>query len=202
MLKLPSGVGSEFPDRQELWQKLRRLLRQPHVAVPLSILLAVGLAYGGYQIFLHNRDGFLNLRDGHYSVAYDQYIGPALAGDNEAAVVIGNLTYLGLGVKRDRYEAARWYLKAALEGYVPAQVNLGQMYWNGLGVPRNVAKAVGWYHLATKAGSKVAETHINYIGSTNSTLPLMFNEARRQFDELKLVKSRYAEQGEAAFLLK
>jgi hypothetical protein len=143
-----------------------------------------------------------NLIKGHYDVAFDQYIEAAHKGDHAAEVVIGNLYYLGLGVRRDRYEAARWYLKAALEGYVPAQLNLAQMYWNGLGVPRNVGKAVGWYHLASKAGSEVAETHLNYIGSTNSTLPLMFNEARRQFDELKIVKSRYAEMGEAAFLLK
>lgn len=164
-----------------------------------GVLLLLLLAYVG---FLFSRDGRDNLMDGHYRVAYQQFIGAAEDGDKQAQVVIGNLYYLGLGVRRDRYEAARWYLKAALAGHIPAQVNLGQMYWNGLGVPRNVAKSVGWYHLASTAGSEVAETHLNYIGSTNSTLPLMFNEARRQFDGLKRVQSRYAEVGEAAFLLK
>ncbi|GJM02524.1 MAG: hypothetical protein DHS20C08_10250 [Rhodomicrobium sp.] len=201
MIKLPSGVVKFFnslPGAPRFLQWGQR----PYVAGPLAGVFAVALVYGCFQIYLHNRDGRANLAEGYYGVAYDQYISEAQAGSKEAQVVIGNLYYLGFGVERDQYEAARWYLKAALEGYIPAQINLGQMYWSGHGVPRNVAKSVGWYHLATKAGSQQAETYLNYIGSTNSTLPLMFNEARRQFDGLKIVKSRYAEMGEAAFLLK
>ena len=211
MTKLRYGVIRQFGlDRLAVvddWYRGRvnRLLGRDvgrAALVPVVMLGVALLLFAGYLGFLFSRDARANLMDGHYRVAYHQYIGAAEEGDKASQVVIGNLYYLGLGVTRDRYEAARWYLKAALEGHVPAQINLGQMYWNGLGVPRNVAKSVGWYHLATKAGSEQAETYLNYIGSTNSTLPLMFNEARRQFDGLKRVQSRYAEMGEAAFLLK
>lgn len=163
-------------------------------------LLALIAGYGVFNIYISNRSGCVNLREGYYRQAYERSYRAALAGDKSAQNVVGNLLFLGLGVPQDRSAAARWYLKSALSGYVPAQTNLGQMYINGLGVPRRITTAVGWFHLADRAGSRRANEHIKYIGGTNSILPLMFDDAFLKFDSLDNVKRRLKKMGEAAFL--
>lgn len=169
--------------------------------VLLGLVFVLIVGYGALHLYLISRGAHANLKDGYYSAAFDRYYSKASGGNAEAQNIIGNLYYLGLGVRQDRYSAARWYLKAALGGYVPAQINLGQMYFNGLGVPRRVANAVGWFHLAKKAGSERAEEHMKYIGKTNISLPLMFDQAVLKFENLNKVQNRFKEIGEAAFLL-
>jgi len=163
----------------------------------ITVLVCGCLAY---VFYLHQRDGRENLRDGHYEIAYDYYFSRAQTGDSEAQNTLANLYMLGLGVPQSRPLAAHWYLKAALTGHVPAQINLGQLYWNGLGVPRHVEHSVGWFYLAKMAGSEHAEAHLDYIGRTNSILPLMYDEAVLKYSDLKTVNERFKKLGEAAFL--
>ena len=169
----------------------------------LCCVVAVGLfIVGGYGLYLINRDGRANLRDGHYRVAYVQYINPARAGDAVAQTVIGNLYLLGLGVKSQPFEAARWYLRAALDGHIPAQINLGQLYAVGHGLPRDTIKAVGWFYLAADGGSARARDYLAFIGPNLGAAPNMLIAARRNFRALELVRTRYGEMGEVDFLLK
>jgi len=153
-----------------------------------------------YVFYLHQRDARENLADGHYSIAFNHYLSSAKTGDSVAQNTLANLYMLGLGVPQSRSLAAHWYLKAALKGYGPAQINLGQLYWNGLGVPRHVEHAVGWFYLAKMGGNERAEEFLNYMGRTNSILPLMYDEAVVKYSDLKTVNERFNKLGEAVFL--
>lgn len=182
-------------------RSLARLPGGPGLKVCLCGLIALLILGGGFYLVLVQRDPAVNLAEGYYGVAFNQYQGLAQSGDNTAITVIGNLYLLGLGVRESKIEAARWYLKAALAGHGPAQINLGQLYWSGIGVPRRLDKAVGWFYLAKQSGYERAEGHLRYIGGTNSILPLMFDDAVLKFNNLARVKKRYQEKGETAFLM-
>lgn len=164
----------------------------------LSLLL-VAFSYYAYLYLRSPRD---NLLSGNYKIAFSQYSKKANSGSVAAQTVVGNLYYLGLGVKQDKLTAARWYLKAALKGYVPAQINLGQMYWNGQGLPLRPLKAMGWFHLARKNGSERADGHIRYMILANVILTNMIQEAKIKYDNLDVVNNRFSKMGETAFLLK
>lgn len=168
-----------------------------YVALFLSVLILIS----AYYIYLYQRPPRENLLSGHYSVAFSQYSKQADAGNATAETVIGNLYFLGLGVKQDKFHAARWYLKAALKGYVPAQINIGQMYWNGQGLPLRPLKAMGWFYLARKKGSERADNHIRYMIHANVILTNMIQEAKIKYSDLKIVNRRYTKMGETAFLL-
>lgn len=168
----------------------------------LVVVLTLILLTTGYYGYLYMRDARSNLLSGHYKIAYQQFISKAEQGEPAAQNVIGNLYFLGLGVKRDQSLAARWYLKAALQGYVAAQLNLGQSYWNGQGLPARPLKALGWFVLARNSGSQRADGHIKYMIQANSILPNMIEAAKRDYKELALVNERYLTLGENDFLLK
>jgi|GEM_PF-1156217 len=164
----------------------------------VSLLLVVS----SYYTYLHLRSPRENLLSGNYSIAFSQYSKKANYGNASAQTVIGNLYFLGLGVKQNKLTAARWYLKAALKGYVPAQINLGQMYWNGQGLPLLPLKAMGWFHLARKNGSKRANGHIRYMIRANVILTNMIQEAKIKYDNIDIVNNRFSKMGETAFLFK
>jgi len=70
---------------------------------------------------------------------------------------VGRLYGNGIGgVRKDVYEAIRWFEDAATGGSGEAMRILGMHYEGGLGIPRNRAKAANWYRKATKAGDKFA----------------------------------------------
>jgi TPR repeat protein len=50
----------------------------------------------------------------------------------------------GLGVPKNKAEAAKWYLKAAEQHNAYAQHSIGKMYLDGEGVPQNFEKAAKW----------------------------------------------------------
>jgi TPR repeat protein len=52
------------------------------------------------------------------------------------------------GLKKDKYEATRWYLRAAELGDAGAQNNLGYRYQTGKGAEKNEARAVLWFQKA------------------------------------------------------
>lgn len=168
----------------------------------LALFIISALIIGGFYAYLFLRAGRDNLLTGHYKIAYYQFISRAEKGEPAAQNIIGNLYFLGLGVKQNQPAAARWYLKAALQGSVAAQLNLGQIYWNGQGLPARPLKALGWFVLARNLGSKRADGHIRYMIQANSILPNMIEAAKRDYKELAIVNKRYTTLGENDFLLK
>jgi TPR repeat protein len=76
----------------------------------------------------------------------------ALAGDPEAATLIGNF-YVRNGPLPPNYtEAANWYRRAAEAGHQVAARALGSLYLTGAGVPQDDQAAVQWLRVAAEAG--------------------------------------------------
>ncbi len=74
-------------------------------------------------------------------------------GDPAVQEALGDMHYLGSGVKRDVAKAFCWYKKAAENNRPGAQTWIGQAYWCGLHVPCDQAEAVKWFRKASENGS-------------------------------------------------
>lgn len=62
----------------------------------------------------------------------------------EALKWLGDCYFCGQGVKEDKTEAVKCYIKSSEMGNGPAQFELGQCYYNGEGVERDTIKAEEW----------------------------------------------------------
>jgi Cu2+-containing amine oxidase len=63
---------------------------------------------------------------------------------------------MGLGVKKDVNEAAKWIRKAAEQGFDEAQVVMSKFYLVGEGVEKDVNEAAKWDHKAAEQGHRYA----------------------------------------------
>jgi TPR repeat protein len=94
-----------------------------------------------------------------------QGIDPALlakatAGDAKSQYKLGNMYYLGDGVRRDYSQAEFWWRKAAVQRDPAAQFMLGGLYHFGQGVPQDAAQAFAWVKKAADQGHTDAEFFI------------------------------------------
>lgn len=92
-------------------------------------------------------------------------IDPALlakanAGSPEAQYQLGNVYYLGDGVRRDYAQAKFWFRKGAEQGDPNSQFMLGGLYHFGQGVQQDNAQAFAWVMEAAKQGHGDAEFFI------------------------------------------
>ncbi len=102
----------------------------------------------------------------------------------QARNALGNLYYLGMGVKRNYRDAALLYHTAASQGFAAAQLNLGHLYKQGLGVNKDAERAYGWYTQARIAGSPWAEYYTTQLSSELTLTPLQMNAARTRWRKL------------------
>ncbi len=58
----------------------------------------------------------------------------------------------GVGVPRDRTNAAEWFRNSAEQGHPQSQHNLAVAYSTGIGVARDDAQAARWYRKAAEQG--------------------------------------------------
>ena len=79
---------------------------------------------------------------------------------------IGEMYYWGDGVRQDRAEAFKWYVKAARQGHSGAQVRLGVMYYRGDGIEQDKAKALEWYSEAARQGDVQAQVILTRLSRT------------------------------------
>jgi TPR repeat protein len=84
-------------------------------------------------------------------------------GDVDAQARIARTYSVGVRVKQDYAEAARWYLKAAEQGKAIAQQELGLLYELGQGVEQNYSEAAKWYRLAAEQGVGRAEVSLGLL---------------------------------------
>jgi TPR repeat protein len=84
-------------------------------------------------------------------------------GDVDAQARIARSYSVGVNVKRDDAEAARWYRKAAEQGNATAQRELGLLYELGEGVEQNYSEAAKWYRFAAEQGVGSAEVSLGYL---------------------------------------
>ena len=64
---------------------------------------------------------------------------------------------MGTGIKANRTEALRLYLKAAEKNLPEGQCAAGMLLEKGDGVPRDIAQAVKWYRKSAEQGLPLAE---------------------------------------------
>ena len=84
----------------------------------------------------------------------------ALAGDPEAATLVGNL-YVQSGPLPPNYaEAASWYRRAAEGGHKAAARALGSLYLTGAGVPQDNEEATRWLRVAAEAGDQASQVDL------------------------------------------
>jgi len=84
----------------------------------------------------------------------------ALAGDAEAAFLIGSSLNEGWGPVVDAAEATLWYRRAAGSGHVLAARALGDAYVSGRGVEQSDSAAVEWWRRAADAGDATAQARL------------------------------------------
>ncbi len=70
----------------------------------------------------------------------------------EAALELGNRSYLGAGTPRDLAQAVDWWRIAAEKGSTPAAFNLGLAYAKGSGTTIDADNAQHWFEQAANSG--------------------------------------------------
>jgi TPR repeat protein len=96
------------------------------------------------------------------SIAQNKGIDPSLlakakAGSAQAQYQLGNMYYLGDGVRRDYSQAEFWFRKGAEQGDPDSQFMLGGLYHFGQGVPQDPVQAFTWVKKAAEQGHMDAE---------------------------------------------
>jgi TPR repeat protein len=119
--------------------------------------LLVVLAAVASPLYADDRDARRAYDAGRFDEARRLWLPPAAAGDAEAALSLGLLYDLGLGVPQDSSSAYRWYRQAAEGGLAQAAFNVGVMLDSGVGVPRDSAEAALWYAKAAAGGHHRAQ---------------------------------------------
>ena len=94
----------------------------------------------------------------------------AEGGTARAQLNVGNLSFDGIGTKKDLTQALSWYQKAAAKGEPNAQNNLGWMYSKGLGVAQDYGQAVHWLARAALQGDSLA---LSNLPASISKLPAL-----------------------------
>ena len=102
------------------------------------------LAYGAFQ-------------RGYYLTAFNYALPRAQLGDPAAQTLIGELYERGLGIKRDKKEAAQWYKFAAENGSREAQFSYALKLIEGKYVTKDKAAAKNLLKQSADAGHSVAQ---------------------------------------------
>ena len=89
---------------------------------------------------------------------YNDFIGPAKAGDARAQFYIGLFYEQGRDVPKDEKQAISWYLKAAKQGFVRAQEKLAGRYFRGQGLEKDYKQAVYWWRKAVEGDDEAEQS--------------------------------------------
>ncbi|PYE84100.1 tetratricopeptide repeat protein [Pseudoroseicyclus aestuarii] len=106
-----------------------------------------------------------------YALAAERWRHEAAEGAPEAALGLGLIHDLGMGVPRDSATALRWYLEAAGAGLSEAQFNVAVMLDAGTGAPRDAAAAATWYARAAANGNERAGYNMGLLYEAGSGVP-------------------------------
>ena len=87
----------------------------------------------------------------------------ALAGDAEAAILVGNLYARGGKLPPNYAEAATWFRRAAEAGHKGAARALGLLYLTGTGVAPDTEEAAQWFRISAAAGDAAARAELGNL---------------------------------------
>ncbi len=116
------------------------------------------------------------------SVANDEILALAEAGDLDAQVALGQVLESGRGGAPDYVAAAVWYRRAAAAGNPLGQYRLGQLHEYGHGVDQDYAAAARWYRAAAEGGSDVAGFQLGYLYENGLGVPRDVAQAVAWYD--------------------
>ena len=115
---------------------------------------------------------------GNYAEAAQIWLDEADGGSAEAALRLGYLYDLGLGVPADRAEAFRYYLQAAEAGLADAAFNVGALLESRIGTPRDVMAAAVWYARAAARDHVRAQYALGILYAEGNGVPQNSDLAR------------------------
>ena len=158
----------------------------------VTVFLVIGLV----SAFL-TQEGFAEMSENEFANMIKNIVKHAEQGNANAQNLVGEMYFLGKGVKQDYQEAAKWYRKAAEQGDANAQYNLGFMYKKGQGVKQDYQEAAKWYRKAAKWYRKAADQ-----GRANAqyNLGLLYKKGqgvKQDYQEAAKWYRKAAEQGDA-----
>lgn len=93
---------------------------------------------------------------------------------------VGNGWRDGRGIRKNLYEAVKYYDLAVQGGNVPAMKSLAEFYENGIGVARDPEKAFELYGQAAKAGDEWAKTRASLLADITNVTPELVAQTLRQ----------------------
>ena len=85
------------------------------------------------------------------------YLKAANAGDDTAALWMGDAFSGGLGVNKDEFQATAWYLQAAKLGNAAVRRTLRERLEKGIGANQDIAAAAKWYLVDAEKGQTEAQ---------------------------------------------
>jgi TPR repeat protein len=100
-------------------------------------------------------------------------------GDANSYHNLGVMLSNGIGAKKDRVSANKFYLKAALMGHAGSQINLGWSYYKGTGIKKNLGLAIYWLTRSADQGEPFAYGSIGEMTYYGHGFP---------FDKIEAVK--------------
>ncbi|AOW47646.1 tetratricopeptide repeat protein [Acetobacter ascendens] len=87
----------------------------------------------------------------------------ALAGDAEAAAILGDMHGRGGEMPPNYAEAISWYRFASDQGHAASSRTLGNIYLSGVGVPKDPQAAAQWFKIAAEQGDKEATAELGNL---------------------------------------
>ncbi|MEM7007561.1 MAG: tetratricopeptide repeat protein [Thermodesulfobacteriota bacterium] len=136
-------------------------------------------------------------QQGEYRIAKKMWLPMARGGDCDAEYAIGLLYFDGLGIRKNRDTALRWWIRAANQAQPQALNTMGVVFAHrsvpytrlnckkGCGEPRDLVEAYKWFGLAEKYGPprevQFAQKSMNRISIDMSNVQI--KEAKVLIDE-------------------
>jgi len=105
------------------------------------------------------------------------------SGDVGGENMLGNIYFIGQGVKQDYSQALNWYRKAAEQGNANSESHLGTLYSQGLGVQQDYAAAMGWFQKSAAQGDLSSMYSIGMFYENGQGVSQDYTEAMKWFQK-------------------
>ncbi|MBL8701618.1 MAG: bifunctional trypsin-like peptidase domain-containing/SEL1-like repeat protein [Alphaproteobacteria bacterium] len=119
----------------------------------------------------------------------------AQAGSTMAAIHLGNLYRLGIGISADAPEAARWFRQAASAGNRTAQYQLAMLHLTGPGELRDDGEAFRWMKAAADQDYIPAWTGIGLMYERGRGTAVDYTKARQSYEKAAARGDEEAKRG-------
>lgn len=129
----------------------------------LTLLLSICLWADQTAAFLEALSGYYDNDPSNDARTITLLRKEALAGNNDAAYLLGAAYDNGVLVRGSCTEALRWYELAAKRGDSDAQMQTAWHYYRSSGCPHNIETAYRWFLKAAEAGEVEAQRMLELL---------------------------------------